>query len=300
MADALRVAIIGLDTSHSIEFARRMNAPDCPDEQKVEGLTAVSCLRFETPFQDQNGLDKRQAQLEAWGVDVSEDFDSAVADCDAIMLEINDPAPHLEYFRRIADLGKPVFLDKPLAGTIEDGRAIVELARRHDTRVWSSSSLPFTPGILDAVEQVPDVVIGQVFGAMGTAPAGDSLIWYGVHAFEMLQRVMGTGALRARAVEDDSGVVATVDYGDGRRGLVEAVRGMWHYGGRVQSRKALVQFRCDMTYGYRDLLRKVRDFFLGAPAPVSLSQTFEGLAMMIAARRSIETGKQAVVAPLEA
>lgn len=300
MADALRVAIVGLDTSHSIEFARRMNAPDCPDDQRVEGLTAVSCLRFETPFQDQDGLDKRQAQLESWGVKVLDDFDSVVADCDAVMLEINDPAPHLEYFRRIADLGKPVFLDKPLAGTIEDGRAIVELARRHNTRVWSGSSLPFTPGIIDAASQVPEPVVGQVFGAMGTAPAGDSLIWYGVHAFEMLQRLMGVGARATWAVEDDSGVVAVVDYGEGRRGLVEAIRGMWHYGGRVQSQKAVVQFRCDMTYGYRDLLREVRDFFRGGPAPVSLSQTFEGLAMMIAARRAIETGKHAVVAPLDA
>ncbi|NOY80296.1 MAG: Gfo/Idh/MocA family oxidoreductase [Kiritimatiellaeota bacterium] len=300
MADEVRVAVIGLDTSHSIQFSRRMNAPDCPAEQKVDGLTAVTCLRFETPFQDREGLDKRQAELEAWGVKVTEDFDEAVADCDAIMLEINDPAAHLEYFRRVADLGKPVFLDKPLAGTLEDGRAIVDLARRCGTRVWSGSSLPFTPGIIEAAAQVPDATIGQVFGAMGTAPAGDSLVWYGVHTFEMLQRLMGMGACSVWAVEDETGVVAVVEYGAGRRGLVEAVRGMWHYGGRAQSRQALVQFRCDMTYAYRDLLREVRAFFLGGPAPVPLARSFEGLAMMIAARRAIETGKQAVVAALDA
>lgn len=30
------------------------------------------------------------------------------------MMEINDPSLHLEYFKKCADLGKPIFLDKPL------------------------------------------------------------------------------------------------------------------------------------------------------------------------------------------
>ena len=74
MSKDIRVAIVGLDTSHSIEFTRRMQAPDCPENQKVTGLRAVSCLRFETPFQDKDGLDGRQKQLEEWGVKVSENL----------------------------------------------------------------------------------------------------------------------------------------------------------------------------------------------------------------------------------
>ena len=117
----LRVGIIGLDSSHSIEFTRRMQAPDCPPDQRAEGMQAVTCLRFETPFQDQQGLDERQAQLEAWGVSVTEDFDEAVSGCDALLMEINDPQYHLDYFVGVAGLGKPLFLDKPLADTMENG-----------------------------------------------------------------------------------------------------------------------------------------------------------------------------------
>ena len=100
MKEEIRVAIIGLDTSHSVEFPRRMQAPDCPEKNRVEGLRAVTCLRFETPFTNKQVLDERQKQLEAWGVKVTEDFDEAVSDCDAIMIEINDPAYHLEYFKK--------------------------------------------------------------------------------------------------------------------------------------------------------------------------------------------------------
>ena len=41
MKKEIKVAIIGLDTSHSVEFPRRMQAPDCPEKNKVEGLKAV-------------------------------------------------------------------------------------------------------------------------------------------------------------------------------------------------------------------------------------------------------------------
>ena len=65
MKEEIRVALIGLDTSHSVEFPRRMQAPDCPEQLRVEGLRAVSCLRFETPFTNKQILDERQKQLEA-------------------------------------------------------------------------------------------------------------------------------------------------------------------------------------------------------------------------------------------
>lgn len=291
--DALRVAIIGLDTSHSVEFPRLMQAPETAPETAVTGLHAVSCLRFPSPFQTEEGQDRRQAQLESWGVRVTRDADEALADCDAIMLEINDPALHLEWFARVAALGLPVFLDKPLAGTVEDGRRIVELARRHGTRVWSGSSLPFAPALAEARRTFGDgelPVIGHCFGPYGQAPAGDSLVWYGVHTFEMLQRVMGAGARRVQASDHGYGVVATVDYGDGRFGGLELIRSRWSYGGRLQRDGLTVPFVVDASRLYRDMLLVIRDFLRGGAAPVTLETTFEGLAMMAAAGDSLHLG----------
>lgn len=295
----INVAIIGLDTSHSVQFSKLMNASDCPNELKVGGMRARNCMRFETPFQDKTGLDERQKQLEAWGVQVTEDFDEAVAGCDAVMLEVNDPAYHLDYFRRAAELNKPLFLDKPLAGNLADGRAIIELMRSKETRVWSGSSLPFAGAIRAALKKVPDVTVGHCFGAMGKAPAGDSLIWYGVHSFEMLQKLMGPGAERVTAVESERGVVTVVDYAGGRRGVIESICGMWQYGGRVQGSKGVAPFLVNTKFLYRDLLREIKRFFLGGPAPVSMETSFAGLAMMVAARQSIETGSTMAIETLE-
>ena len=296
----MKVAIIGLDTSHSVAMPKLMNDPACEPDMKVSGLKAVTCLRFETPFQGKEGLDNRQAQLEGWGVKVTLDFDEAIADCDAIMMEINDPAYHLDYFKRLANLGKPIFLDKPMAANVAESRAIMDLARRYGTRVWSGSSLPFSPAIKAAMEKTngQPVVIGSCFGAMGTAPAGDSLIWYGVHSFEMLQRLMGTGAKFVRSIDNDVSVVTSVDYADGRRGVIESIRGMWAYGGRIQTKNQVQFFSVDSSRLYHDLLLEVKAFFNGAEAPVPMEQTFEGMAMMEAARKSIETGRAVEVETL--
>ncbi len=185
-----------------------MQAPDCPQDQRVEGMRAVTCLRFETPFQDRQGLDERQAQLEAWGVSVTEDFDEAVVDCDALLVEINDSQYHLDYFARVAGLGKPLFLDKPIADTIENGRRICALAADNSLRFFSSSSLRFVPTLIEACETVPDPLYCSVYGPLGRAPAGSSIVWYGVHSFEMLQRAMGRGAQNLSTLKDGAGAAS--------------------------------------------------------------------------------------------
>ena len=57
----LKIAIVGLDTSHSVALPKLMNDPECPADMHVDGLKAVSCLRFETPFQNKEGLDNARS-----------------------------------------------------------------------------------------------------------------------------------------------------------------------------------------------------------------------------------------------
>jgi predicted dehydrogenase len=290
MAKEMKVAIIGLDTSHAIELPRLMQAPDCPKEDRVEGLRTVSCLRFETPFQNKEGLDGRQKQLEQWGVKVTEKFEDAIKDCDALMLEINDPAFHVDYFRRCAGLGKPVFLDKPLADTFAHGEQVLADAKKHKTRVFSASALRFAPALDAVCAAVPSPSACTVYGALGKAPSGSSIIWYGVHAFEMLQRAMGTGAVSVLTRKDGSGAVVLVSYADGRRGVVELNEGVWIYGGTLRSKETAVPFISDWKYGH--LLTKVAAFFHGGAAPVALDATREIMGMLDAAERSLQSGKE--------
>ncbi len=290
--DVLKVAIIGLDTSHSIEFARRMNDPNCDPKMKAEGIKAVSCLRFETPFHNKEGLDSRQKQLESWGIKVTENFDECVSDCDAIMLEINDPAYHLEYFEKVVNLGKPIFLDKPLADTYKSGKAIYDLAKKYNAKVFSASSLRFVTAVSEAKSEIEYPEFVSVYGPLGLAPAGSSIVWYGVHSMEMLQKLMGPGASRLRAVKDEKGVVCVVKYKNGNRGIVELNINSYIYGGMVRTKEKAYSFAVDMSMAYTLELREVAKFFMGGEASVSLEDTLEVMDLLDTAQRSYDSGNE--------
>ena len=68
MTKTSKVAIIGLDTSHAVEFPKLMQDPAVPAEKRVSELKATRCLRFETPFQNREGLDRRTQYLESIGI----------------------------------------------------------------------------------------------------------------------------------------------------------------------------------------------------------------------------------------
>ncbi len=288
----IKVAIVGLDTSHSIQFAKRMNDPGCDPKIRVEGLKAISCMRFETPFQDKKGLDGRQAELEGWGVKVTESFDECVAGCDAIMLEINDPAYHLEYFEKAVKLGKPIFLDKPMADTYATGKSIYDIAKKNNIRVFSASSLRYVTAVVEAKVAIVQPEFVSVYGALGIAPAGSSVVWYGVHAMEMLQKLMGPGAVAIKSEKDDKGVVCLVKYKNGNRGIVELNTGSSIYGGVVRTKGKALPFVVDMSMAYTLELQEVAKFFAGEESSVSLEDTLEVMDLLDTAQRSLDTGKE--------
>ena len=287
--------MVGLDTSHAVEFTRRLQAPGCPADLRVAGARVVSCVRFVTAFQDDAGLDRRQSQLEAWGVAVGTDLEAALHDVDAILIEVNDPALHLEYVRRCATLRKPIFLDKPLAANLAEGREIAAIGAEQEVPLCSASSLRFVPALQEACEQIPEPGSAVTWGALGRAPAGSSIVWYGVHGVEMLQRALGRGARTVSAHPVSGGAVLVVEYEHGATGVVELYEG-GGYGGVLRAAPggdgpAAAPYVVDMRTGYSDLLRAVVPFLAGAPTPVPLADTLEVMAILDAADRASRSGR---------
>lgn len=291
----MKIAIIGLDTSHTIEFTKLIQAPETPDNLKIKELQITKCMRFPSPFQAEDKQDERQAQLEKWGVKVTRSFEEAVDGAEGVMIEINDPAMHLEHFKKAAALGKAIYLDKPLAGNIKDGKEILKITKKQNLKVWSASSLRFTSEIENAAKEISEPVMAHAYGPLGIAPAGSSLVWYGVHTFEMINKLMGAGAESVFAREDKNGIVTTVKYGGDRRGLAECNTNAWFYGGRAQSKDKVSAFSVNTGIPgglYHKLILHIKDFFTKGVIPVSLDNAYEILAIMEAAEKSIASGKE--------
>lgn len=293
--EELNIGIIGLDTSHSIEFTRRTQAPDCTLDQKVDGMKIVTCLRFPSAFQSEPDQDKRQQILEGWGVAVTKDVNEATCDVDALMLEINDPGLHLEYFQKIVNIGKPIFVDKPPADTVANAKKIGILAKEKKVKIFSASSLRFSPQVLQIEKEMPQAKICLSIGCLGKAPKGSSIVWYGVHAVEMLQQVMGLGAKKTYACKDAIGIMAIIEYSYNCRGLIQLTEGDYQYGIMVQDAKTKKFYSVDSTRLYTDLLNRIRDFFNGGKEPVSWEESVEVQAILNAIEESVTTGKEIAI-----
>lgn len=237
MANEIRVGIVGIDTSHSTEFPKRMQAPDCPPLQKVEGLRAVSCMAFTTPFQNQEGVDKRTKLLESWGVKVTSSFEETVKNIDAVMIELNDPA------------------------------------------------------LFEALKKIQKPDYGYFFGPLGLAASGSSVVWYGVHTFEMMVKAMGRGALSCKTVKHSNGVVITVEYPDKKSAVADMQEGCFSYGGvlRVKTGES-VPYVVDVDRLNTDLVRELYNFLKGGLSPVPLEDTLHVMALLDASERSLQSG----------
>ena len=292
MSEEIKIAIVGLDTSHATAFPKLMQDPTTPEDQRIAGLRVVSCLRFETAFQKKEGLDQRQAYLESIGVKVTENFEEAVSDCDAIMIEINDPELHLEYFEKCAPLGKPIFLDKPFADTVENMCRIIDLAKKYNIRFFTSSSLRFDIDFAEGLSKGIPVKRGMTWGPAGIPPKGNPVIWYGCHSFEMLQRLMGAGAESVTGLKQgENNYLFRVQYNDDRCGIVD-LSSSFTYGALGRSAEnELMTVAVTGRVPFYSMLMKEFVKFLHGEQPVSWEDSVEVMAMLEAAVKSLESGK---------
>ena len=136
----LRIGMIGLDTSHAPAFAKLWNNPE------ATGLLAKQqvVVAFPGGSPDIESSHTRVPQytkdLEALGVKMVDSIDALIAQVDAVVISSLDGRRHLEQAIPVFRAGKPLYIDKPLAGSLVDAIAIKKLAEFHGVKWFSSSS----------------------------------------------------------------------------------------------------------------------------------------------------------------
>ena len=128
--NAGRVGIIGLDTSHSVAFTKSLNAPDPLPELKGYKVVAA----YPKGSADIESSTKRIAgyteDVKKMGVEIVNSIGDLLKKIDVVLLETNDGRPHVEQALLVLKAGKPMFIDKPVAGSLKDAIAIYETAKK--------------------------------------------------------------------------------------------------------------------------------------------------------------------------
>jgi len=187
---------------------------------------------------------------------------------------------------------KPVFIDKPLAASYRDAKEIARLAHEAGVPWFSSSSLRFWDETkrLKSAPEAGRILGANVYGPAPTEPHHPDLMWYGIHAVEMLFAVMGPGCESVSRVNTEGTDIVTGKWKDGRLGVVRGIRkGKQDYGIGVFGEKAILHSE-NKPSGYRPLLVEIVKFFQTGVAPVNPDETLEMFAFMEAADESKRQG----------
>jgi len=288
----LRIGIIGLDTSHVVAFTKLLNDPSIPGH--IPGARIVAAFKSgseDMPEKSFNRIEPYAAELSGkYGVKICDSIDEVVSQVDAIMIENVDGRKHLEIARVVFPSGKPVFIDKPYAGTLGQGIEIMRLARTHGVPCFSASSLRFATAVQQLTpEQKKEMRAVMTFSPCEIEPHHPDLFWYGIHGVEMLYEIVGTGCESVSRMHTPKGDMVTGRWADGRLGIFFGYReAKADYGYKVIGEKGVINE--DFKADYVQLVREIVTFFQTRRAPVSLEESVEVLAFMEAADESKRRG----------
>jgi len=282
---SFRIGMIGLDTSHVTAFTKIIN-----EREKDYGCKVVVGYSGGSPdIKDSAGRVQQftTEMKDLYGVEIVGSIDELCKKVDGVLLESVDGRPHLDQAKAVIAAKKPLFIDKPMAGSLADVLEIFRLAKESNVPCWSSSSLRFSPRVIGMrnSDAIGDILGCDAFSPCSLEPHHPDLYWYGIHGVEILFTIMGTGCEYVQRVQTEGYEYVVGVWKGGRIGTFRGLRaGKLDYGAMVYGTKGIA--RAGNNEGYEPLIDEIVKFFKTGKTPVPPEETIEIFAFMSAADES--------------
>ncbi len=162
---------------------------------------------------------------EKFVVKIVDSIEDLCRQVDAVLIESVDGRPHLAQARVVIEAGKPMFIDKPLAGSLRDAIEIFRLAKAKNIPVFSSSAFRFYKSLVDAKKTAVGEIHSVIsYGPSPTEPHHPDLFWYGIHPTEALFTILGTGCESVTRTTSADTDVVTGTWKGGQVGTLHGLR----------------------------------------------------------------------------
>ncbi len=294
MSSPLRIGLIGMDTSHVPAFTRLFNDPEATGDLAGFRVVAGFPDGSDTPMSRDRiaGFTDEAREL---GVEIVDSVEALIERSDRLMILSVDGRIHLRQARALFAAGKPVFVDKPVAGSLAECIALYDMARAAGVPCFSASSTRFGPKIFD---QAWRAGVGHVHGVTSWGPlayqAGlPELFFYGIHGIEALFTAMGPGCESVTRVKTPLHDVVTGVWSGGRVGIYRGMlQGHKSYGLTIHGSDKILDLTEEPSY--EALCHQIGRFFRTGFPPVNSDETIEIYAFMEAADECLRRGGAAV------
>lgn len=210
-----------------------------------------------------------------------------------IVLAPDNIDAHLILAEQALKSGKPVYIDKLLASTVETARTIFEDADNHNTPIMSSSSLRFSTEL----EAMMKNLEGKSFDGLYSRGFGR---WrgYAIHTVQPALRLLGGRVKRVIDTGSEKEHLITIENDQGKRAHVEireAANQMqaltWQIGARTEddNRYHIAQVKLFDEF-YENMMKQVLEFFKTGKSSVPREEQLDAVAVEIAATKSFNSG----------
>lgn len=136
-------------------------------------------------------------------------------DVDGILIADDCTCKHYRFADPLWEAGLPMFIDKPLAGTIEEAEGVVAKAEKHGVPIFSASGLQYSREIEEAKPQIEE--LGRILVALAASP--NELVFYGIHGLAMLRQLFGPGIESVQNIGEGDVDIVKYRWRDGHVGM---------------------------------------------------------------------------------
>ncbi len=284
----VRLGIVGFDTSHCVEFTKRLNHKMIEEDLWVDGARVVLGWAGSSAMLDQEAIQDYQKTLtDELGVELVENPQDMVGQVDGVLIESLDGSVHYERALPFVEAGVPCYVDKPFTCSLSQARELARLATEKNVPLFSASSLRYAVEIQElhaSREQTGEVVGAEAYSPCSLHPRNPGLFNYGIHAVETLFALMGPGCRSVRTIWQEGAEVTVGVWEDGRIGSMRGLRdGTVGYGFTAFCEKQIVSRTINARYIYRELLKQIVRMFQTGTPPLDIAETIEIIAFIEAA-----------------
>lgn len=294
----LRIGLVGgLDWPHAQQMAITLNDsdPEHPKWKEVFGRTWVPEDRIPRArivrVWDADPA-KAEALAELCGIDdVVSTPEAMVGAVDAVLLPDDTSCVHGRLAAPFLDAGLPTFIDKPIAGSYDEAREIVERARKGGAPLMSLSCLRYTDQMLDVFASREALGTASTVVAVGPDREGRPIHYYGLHTVQLYVAMMGLETESVQDVGDHDHHVIKLEYSDARRGVIHLTQDAPGYVITGKFAKGRRTYEADLARSFFRMLKDVVQMFRTGEPPVPIDEMLHIIEIMSAAEKSLITGE---------
>jgi hypothetical protein len=212
---------------------------------------------------------------------------------DAVIISTDDGFDHVRRARPFVEAGLPVFIDKPLATSVEELRTFISW-QNAGAKLLSSSGLRYSPQLARCLAELP--ALGELRWLSGVT----TKTWerYGIHLLEPLFCVTGPGFTSIRLESQPGFEIAHLQHRSGVQVTLPVIYDGGGSFGTMQlcgtAGQQTVKFGNTTYLNFRGQMLAYIDFIRSGRAAYPFSETVELMTILIAGLRSRAEGSRRV------